>query len=159
MWTVVIKFIIPLRPSSTKGHKQHCDFLCVPSQPGEVTHISKGGVFTQPQSVWRARCGPATTNKLKLWLMSQLGTREGPPPGHSHHTFFIGKPRRSLLVLHLCFSNLSKAFFTLRPLSCHRSAYGSSKFTVWPLPLGGPLRHFHGQESSKISLRSPLKSV
>lgn len=143
MWTVVIEFIIQLRPSSSKGHKPHCDFLCVPAQPSEVTHISKGGVFTQPQSVWRARCGSATTSKVKLWLMSWLGTREGPPPGHSPHTFFIQKPRRSLLVLHYVLATRARPS-TLRSC-CRRSAYGSSKFTGWPL-----LRHCHGQENSTI---------
>lgn len=143
MWTVVIEFIIQLRPSSTKGHKPHCDFLCVPAQPSEVTHISKGGVFTQPQSVWCARCSPRYHQQGKAVADVMARDREGPPPGHSPHTFFIQKPRRLLLVLHYVLATRARPS-TLRPCCC-RSAYGSSKFTGWPL-----LRHCHGQENSTI---------
>lgn len=157
MWTVVIEFIIQLRYLVLRVTSHIVTSSAFQHNPVKSHTSARDGVFTQPRSVWRARCGPATTRKLKLWLMSRLGTREGPPPGHSPPTFFIQKPRRPLLVSHYVLATRARPS-TLRPC-CRRSAYGSSKFTVWPPPLGGPLRHRHGQENSKISLRPPLKSV
>lgn len=90
MWTVVIEFIIQLKPSSTKGHKPHCDFLCIPAQPSEVTHISKGrGILTATKCV-ACEVWPRYHQEAKavadVTARDQGGTTSRSQPPHILHT-------------------------------------------------------------------------